>query len=82
MIMVDIYFPSVDCEYSFRLDENVKVLSLVQEIQEMMCKKYKSQIGNPDDQFMLCTLEGNRVLANNTTLFQNGIMNGDRLMLV
>lgn len=82
MIMVDVYFPAVDSEYSFRLDENVKILSLLQEMQEMMCKKYKSEMNNKQDQFMLCTLEGNRVLANNTTLSQNGIMNGDRLMLV
>lgn len=82
MIMVDVYFPAVDQSYGFKLDENVKIIFLIQEMREMMCKKYKSVVESQDDQLMLCTLSGQRVLPNDTTLAQNEIMNGERLMLV
>lgn len=82
MIMVDVYVPAVDETYGFRLDENVKILSLIQEMREMMCRKYKSIVDEGEDAFMLCTLEGKRVLSNHTTLAQNAIANGERLMLV
>ncbi|MBR1692809.1 MAG: hypothetical protein IJ711_08555 [Lachnospiraceae bacterium] len=82
MIMVDIYFPAVDQTYSLRLDENVKILSLIQEIGEMMCKKYRSSPEATTDRFMLCSLQKNRVLPNHTTLAENGIRNGERLMMV
>lgn len=82
MIMVDIYFPVVDCTYSFKLDENVKVIYLIQEISEMMCKKYRSTLGKTATDFLLCTLEGKRILGNDMTLAASGVINGDCLMMV
>ena len=82
MIMVDIYFPSVNETYSLRLDENVKINALIQEISEMMCKKYRSAMETGNDRYMLCSLQHNRVLPDYTTLSENGIMNGEKLIMV
>ncbi len=40
MILVDVYIPSLDETLDFRIDETAKVTNVVQEISEMMCKKY------------------------------------------
>ncbi len=82
MILVDIYFPAVDMVYDFRLDENVKIIHLLQEIQEMMCKKYRSVLNDQPEKFMLCTMESKKILTNDSTLAANGIKNGARLMIV
>lgn len=82
MIMVDIYFPVVDLVYNFRVDENSKISGLVQEISEMMCKKYKSVFEKSRQQYMLCSPDGKKILGDNTTLAQHEIKNGSRLMMV
>lgn len=83
MIMVDIYFPAVDETHTFRLDENVKVKALIQEIAEMMGKKYRSVVNTGEvEQAMLCTLENNMVLSHETSLAQSEVVNGDRLMFL
>ncbi|MCR4691229.1 MAG: EsaB/YukD family protein [Lachnospiraceae bacterium] len=82
MIMVDIYFPAVDQTFSLRLDENVKISALIQEINEMMCKKYRSTPESTADRFMLCSLQHHRLLPDHTTLAENGILNGEKLIMV
>lgn len=82
MIMVDVYFPVVDTTYSFKLDENVKIIYLIQEISEMMCKKYRSTLGKATEEFLLCTLNSKRILGNDMTLASSGVVNGDCLMMV
>lgn len=82
MIMVDIYFPVVDLVYNFRVDENSKISGLVQEIGEMMCKKYKSVFEKSQQQYMLCSCDGKQILEHNTTLAHHDIKNGSRLMMV
>lgn len=80
MIMVDIYFPVVDCIYDFRLDEHSQVNALIREISEMMCKKYKSVFTK--ETYMLCSLDSNEILDGNTALWEHGLKNGSRLMMV
>lgn len=80
MIMVDIYFPVVDCVYDFRLDEHSQVNALIREISEMMCKKYKSVFNK--ETYLLCSLDGNEILDGNTALWEYGLKNGSRLMMV
>lgn len=80
MIMVDIYFPVVDCIYDFRLDEHSQVNALIREISEMMCKKYKSAFTK--ETYMLCSLDSNEILDGNTPLWEHGLKNGSRLMMV
>ena len=82
MIMVDIYFPTVDEVYNLRVDENIKILYLIQEICEMMGKKYKSVQAVEANKFMLCTLDDKQILENDMTLAMYQVQNGGRLMMV
>lgn len=82
MILVDIYIPSLDETIDFRIDETAKITNVVQEISEMMCKKYKTEINAASENFFLCSAEQAKVLDGNTTLSENGIINGSRLYMV
>lgn len=82
MIMVDIYFPVVDLVYNFRLDEQSRISSLIQEINEMMCKKYKSVFDKNQEKFVLCSLDQNRILSKDATLGDYQVKNGSRLIMV
>lgn len=82
MILVDVYIPSLDETYNFRVDEMATVTNVVQEISEMMCKKFKTQLNYPANNFYLCSDEMATVLEEHTTLAENGIHNGSRLFIV
>lgn len=82
MILVDIYIPSLDEVFDFRIDETAKVTNVVQEISEMMCKKYKTELNEKSENFFLCSAKQGKVLGGESTLEENGIVNGDRLYMV
>lgn len=82
MIMIDVYFPAVDQVYNLKVDENSKIRGLVKEISEMMCKKYKSTFEGFGEQYMLCSLDKEKILSEQATLSDYQIRNGSRLMMV
>ena len=82
MILVDIYIPSLGETHDFRLDENTKISSLVQEISEMLTVRYKTSINKKPEEFMLCAVAEEKMLNSNTTLAQNGITNGCKLLML
>ncbi len=82
MILVDVYIPSLDETFDFRIDETAKVVNVVQEISEMMCKKYKTELNQDAQEFFLCSAEQGTILNGNSTLKDNGITNGCRLFMV
>ncbi len=82
MILVDIYIPSLGETHDFNLDENVKIISIVQEVSEMLAVKYKTSINKKPEEFMLCSVEDERMLNSNTTLAENGVTNGSKLLML
>ncbi len=82
MILLDIYIPSLGMTYDFRIDENVRIINVLQEISEMLTNKYKSTLNKPAEEFMLCSITDGRVLNSNKTLAENKITNGCKLLMV
>lgn len=82
MILVDIYIPSLDKNYDFQVDGTVSVENLTMEISEMIGNETKSGKISGAEDFMLCSLDQNKVLKKYNTLTDCGIKNGSRLMLV
>lgn len=82
MILVDIYIPSLGETHDFNLDENAKIISIVQEVSEMLAVRYKTSINKNPEEFVLCSVEGERMLNGNTTLAENGITNGCKLLML
>ena len=82
MILVEVYVPVLDETDDFELDENVPVSHVVAELVEMLSKKTKSRMPERMDGFLLCSLEYNEPLNPVRTLYQNGIRDGQTLLLV
>lgn len=82
MVMVDIIVPSVGRNYNFQLEEQVPVSSLIMEITEMVCQKEGCHLEKERSDFVLCSLNGNQILMPGASLKQQGVVNGERLMLV
>lgn len=82
MIMVDIYMPAIDESFDFMLDENADLDVVILEVSEMIARKTRSEIGPEDGGFVLYYVDGKVPLASERTLYESGVRDGDRLIMV
>lgn len=82
MITVDVYVPSVDKEYDFSLDQNVRISTIIEEISEMIAHKEHSELVGEIGDLILCDCGGGRILDAAGTLGANHIQTGSRLLLI
>lgn len=82
MILVDIYVPSVEQSYDFRLDQNTKIATVVDELVELIAQKEKTDVVPNPKELLLCSREHEAILPPDYTLAQCGIATGAGLILV
>lgn len=82
MILVDIYVPSTEQEYDFRLDQNARVSSVIDELVELISQKERCTLMGEADKLVLCSREQQSVLPNHCTLAECNIRTGSKLILV
>lgn len=80
MILVDVQVPALDKVFDFELDEEVKIKSLLDEIPELIAKKQKKQMHSGEKMYLFA-LERELLLREELTLKEQGIGNGERLIL-
>ncbi|MCC8151643.1 MAG: EsaB/YukD family protein [Lachnospiraceae bacterium] len=82
MILVDVYVPAVNEQYDFKVDEDVPIAHVAEEIGEILtagrAQRDEEMIGD----LLLCDDSRKVILPMNETLKQNGIGNGSRLVLI
>lgn len=82
LILVDIEMPSNGQKYDFRLDENVYIADLIDEIAVMMLS---TKVRNNEEKMkdmLLCDYVHHKILPLDCSLKQCGIGSGDRLVLL
>ena len=82
MVLVELVVPALGQQYDFQLDENVRVKAAVPEIVEMLSKKEHCSFGNPADEMSLYSVSRSLRLAMDATVHQNGVINGEKLILI
>ena len=81
MILVDIYVPSINQQFDFKLDEHAFIADILEEVGEMMLTREEGSRTEIED-LVFCDYETRRVLPLQNTLKQCGIENGCRLVLL
>lgn len=81
MILVDIQIPLLDKIFDFELDEGLKVEILLQDILTLIAGEEKLHKGNAKDLFLYAVRQ-ETVLKGEETLECQGILEGDRLILI
>lgn len=82
MVLVDVSVPVLNQIYDFKLDENMEIGILIEEIVEMICQKEQCQIIGNLSEIFLCEVETKEILSKTRTLQESNIHTGSRLMLV
>ena len=82
MILTDIYIPAIDGNYDFMLDENAQLTQLIAEISEMISKKVNEAKLEQIGEFVLYSMDTGSMLDLRISLYENGIRDGSRVLLV
>ena len=82
MVSVEVNFPVIKKTYEFSLDEDVLISILIGEMTELIAQTKQTLLVDDTEQFTLCDLDRELILAQNGTLGAYNIKNGARLMLV
>ena len=82
MVLVDIYVPSLDKNYNFSLNENIKIDSLIAEIAEMIEQKERMSFFGKKESLGLFDREKEEKLPGENTLRECYEKNGSKLILV
>lgn len=82
MVLVDVFVPSVDRTYDFRLNESIPVSAVIDEIAEMVGQKEQTKVVGKTNELQLYEKQTKRLLAKNKTLDECGVIQGNTLILV
>ena len=82
MILVDIYVPIIELDYDFFINEHVTVETVVDEVVEIVAQKEGCFENRDSLKMSLYSFQTGKHLCVKKNLFQNGIADGDRLLLV
>ncbi len=82
MILVDVQVPAMDRVYDFELDEELTAGILVRDIEALVAKQEKAAKGKEGGDRYLYSLRQDGILRQEETLKQQGVHDGDRLILI
>lgn len=82
MILVDVYIPSVDQNYNFRLNEEAEIQTVIREIASMVAQKEQTQLCGDNSELQLYNLKDKCVLPKKNTLSDCSVTSGTLLMLL
>lgn len=74
--------PSLDKSYDFKLDEDIVLSVITDEIASIICQKEQCGISGNKRELMLFKPANSHILSMGLSLYENGIKTGDRLVLV
>ena len=80
MILVDVYVPSLNRTYDFRLDETVGIDLIIDEISDMISQKEHCRIVGDRGKLFLASRTDKKILPYGSTLASCGVTTGDSLI--
>lgn len=82
MILINVAFAETDQEYDFKVDEQIPIEQVVEEMVTMIAEKEHYKVSKEPGLFLLCNPKTANIFSPMTTLSMNGVTSGMTLMLV
>lgn len=82
MILVDLYVPSMSNNYECRLDETVPIANIIENVTELICQKEHCEFKGDMDNLCLYVCRQESAMSRSSSLNDNGIKDGEKLILV
>ena len=81
-MLLAVFFAETNQAYDFKLDGNLPVGQLVEEMVGMISQRDHIALKREPGLFLLCSKKQGRILNKSCTLLENGVVSGDELMLI
>lgn len=81
MILVDILIPALDSCFDFELNEDVKTGDLLKKVKELLSEKVRKLLPEHEKLYFFAFYQG-RLLDEECTLKEQGVVTGERLFLI
>lgn len=82
MIIVEIFVPSIDRTYEFKLNEDIAASVIIEEITSVICQKEQCEVKGERSDLILVLSDKHQIVSMNLSLYENGVQSGDKLMLL
>ena len=82
MPLVEVYAPAYDQSYDMRVENQVPIGHLIEEMAALIGQKEKNCLAGETEKLCLCSIELGQILSPEQCLQDYGIGNGYRLILV
>ncbi len=82
MIIVEIYVPYIDKRYEFRLNEDVAISVVVDEVCSIISEKEQRALPGVDKSMVLFHVGRGIALSGEKSLYESNVDTGDKLFLV
>lgn len=82
MITVEIEVPVTGKQYDFRIDEDVPLFRVKEEIVEMICQKEQCGLSGSPDRLVMWNAKNQRKTDQVKSARENGLLTGSRLLLL
>lgn len=82
MILLEIYFQELNQEYDVNVDEKLPIGSVTESLAELIAQKEHLPLAKQPGMFLLCEPKAKQIFHPQTTLAENGIRAGQRLLLL
>ncbi len=82
MIIVDVEIEALDKVYDFKLDDEVPISKIIDDICEMLSQKEKCAASVNSENLILFARKTGSILSQNMTLRNCNVVSGDKLMLI
>lgn len=82
MIITEIFVPSFEKKYEFKLNENVPVAMVIDELVSIISQYERCEFLGEGQTFVLLSSDKAQILSNVLTLFENDVKTGENLILI
>lgn len=82
MILLELYFQELNQQYDVHLDETLPVGGLIDDLVELIAQKEHLTLSKNPGMFLLYDDSTKRIMHPQTTLSENGIRSGQRMILL
>ena len=82
MILTEVYFAEMNKSYDFRLEEEVPVGQLIEDMVSRIAQVERIPLSKSPGFFILCRKRDRRIFNHAASLAGQGVCSGDELMLI
>jgi len=81
MIIISVEVPVLDKKFDVRINENIQLVTIRNELLDLICREEQCQIEGDSNRFLLYDVRAKKVLNLSLSAYENNLKTGQSLIL-